>query len=158
MARNRMDVVVSDGELERVPRPFGRLGEFERLFDEFFDRSLTSFGWSRPLPGGAMPDVDIIDRDDEVIVRAELAGYRKEDIEVSVSGNWLTLRGESRSDDRDESGDYYRQEIAQGSFARTLSLPAEVDESKAKASMKDGILELVLPKLEKARRRTIVIS
>ena len=91
-------------------------------------------------------------------LRAELPGFRKEDVEISVSGNLLTISGETGSEEKEEKGEYYRSEISRGAFSRTLALPVEVDESKAKASMKDGMLELTLPKIEKARRRTITIS
>jgi HSP20 family protein len=104
------------------------------------------------------PSVDVIDRDDEVVVRAEVPGFRKDDIEVSVSGNMLTIRGETRREVTTEKGDFYRSEISRGAFVRSVSLPAEVDESKAQATMKDGLLELVLPKLEKSKRRTITIA
>lgn len=87
-----------------------------------------------------------------------MPGYRKEDIEVSVAGDQMTLSGKTESARREEKGSFFRLEISRGAFSRTLELPAEVDESKAKASMKDGMLELTLPKLQKSRRRTISIT
>lgn len=102
--------------------------------------------------------MDVVDRDDEVVVRAEVPGFKKDEIEVSVSGDLLTLSGQTGTEGREEKENYYRCEISRGAFTRTIALPAAVDDSKAKASMKDGMLELTLPKVEKSRRRTITIS
>jgi len=93
-----------------------------------------------------------------VVVRAEMPGYKKEDIDISVSNSTLTIKGETKSEEKEEKGDYYRCEISRGAFSRMIPLPAEVDDAKAKASMKDGVLELTLPKLEKSRRHAIAIS
>ena len=132
----------------------------ERLFDDFFGGQwLRPSAWERMLPEmPAMPSVDVIDRDDEVVVRAEVPGYKKEDIEISVSDSSLTIKGETKTEEKEEKGDYYRCEISRGAFTRTVELPAAVDDSKAKASMKDGMLELTLPKLEKSKRHTITIA
>jgi HSP20 family protein len=161
MAKRGTEVAISKGKLERMPRAVSPFGEIDRLFDDFFGRRWPrAFGWDRPfaeLPEVG-PNVDVIDRDDEVVVRAEVPGFKKEEIEVSASGNILTLTGEMGTEEKEEKGNYFRCEISHGAFSRTLALPAEVDESKAKASMKDGMLELTLPKIEKARRRTITIS
>jgi HSP20 family protein len=154
MAKRGTEIAVSKGKLERMPQAMSPFGEIDRLFDDFFGRRWLPFA-ERPEFG---PNVDVIDRDDEVVVRAEAPGFRKEEIEVSVSGNMLTLSGETATEESEEKGNYYRCEISRGAFSRTLALPAEVDESKAKASMKDGMLELTLPKVEKSKRRTITIS
>jgi HSP20 family protein len=157
MAEPRKEVTISKGELQKAPaRLVSPFEEMDRLFDEFFGR-----GWLRPFLadiGLAAPKVDVVDRDEEVLVRAEVPGVNKEDIEVSISGNMLTIKGETKREEREEKGDYYRCELARGAFARTLSLPAEVDEAKAKAELKAGVLELTLPKVEKSRRRTIKID
>lgn len=159
MAKRGTEVSTPKGTVERMPRAMGPFGDIERLFDDFFGRRYPrAFGWDRPFgePQAFGPSVDVIDRDDEVLVRAEVPGYNKEDIEVAVSGNALTLKGETRTEEKQEEGDYYHCEISRGSFSRTIGLPADVDESKA--SMKDGVLELTLPKIERSKRRTISIS
>lgn len=158
MAKTDKEAAVSKGSLERIARP-SLFGDFDRMFDDFISRR-----WLRPFGNGfgelaaSMPSVDVIDRDNEVVVRAAVPGYKKEEIEISVANGMLTLKGETKSEQKEEKGDYYRCEISQGSFSRAVALPAEVDESKAKASMSDGMLELVLPKLEKSKRHTIAIS
>jgi HSP20 family protein len=160
MAKSDKDVPVSKGTVERMPRP-ALFSDIDRMFDDFFGRRfLRPFGIERSFPElqTAMPSVDVIDRDDEVVVRAAVPGYRKDDIEISVSNSTLTIKGETKKEEKEEKGDYYRCEISQGSFSRMIALPAEVDESKAKASMTDGMLELTLPKLEKSKRHTINIA
>src|SRR5574341_294592 len=157
MAKGGKQVAVSKGKLERMPLA-GTFGDVDRMFEDFLGRGwMRPFAWERPLlemPVFA-PSVDVIDREDEVVVRAEVPGFRKEDIDISVSGRMLTIKGETKAEEKEEKGDYYRCEIRRGAFARSLALPAEVDEAKAKAAMKDGVLELTLPKVEKAKRRRI---
>jgi HSP20 family protein len=154
------EVAVSKGQLERLPRA-SAFGDLDRMFDDFFSRGwLRPFGMGRPLAELAAfaPSVDVIDREDEVVVRAEVPGFKKEDIDISVSGNMLTIKGDTKTEEKEEKGDYYRCEITRGAFTRTLALPAEVDDSKAKAAIEDGMLELTLPKLEKSKRRRITID
>jgi HSP20 family protein len=161
MAKGSKEVSISKGTLERLPRPISAFGDIERVFDDFFGRRwLRPSAWERPLAelSAFGPSVDVIDRDDEVVVRADVPGYKKEDIEVSVSNSTLTIKGETKSEEKEEKGDYYRCEISRGAFSRMVPLPAEVDDAKAKASMKDGVLELTLPKLEKSKRHSIAIS
>jgi HSP20 family protein len=165
MAEKKTNVTPSKGALEKAPAPAQIVGPFddmERWFDDVFSRRwLRPWRWEGRLPEAfsrSMPKVDVVDRPNEVVVRAEVPGVDKKDIEVSVSGNMLTIRGESRKEVKEEKGDYFRAELTRGSFSRTLALPAEVDDSKTKASMKDGMLELTLPKVEKAKRRSIKID
>ena len=163
MAEAGKEVTVKKGELQKAPgRMLSPFEGFDRMFDEFFGR-----GWMRPFRRDwlafpefemTMPKVDVIDRDEEVVVRAEVPSVKKEDIEISISGNMVTIKGETKKEEKEEKGDYYRAEISRGSFSRMVSLPADVDESKAKAALKDGVLELTLPKLEKAKRRTIKVD
>jgi HSP20 family protein len=163
MAEEKKEVSVKKGEIQRAPaRMLSPFEGFDRMFDDFFGR-----GWLRPFRREwpafpelelTMPKIDVIDRDAEVLVRAEVPAVKKEDIEVSVSGDVLTIKGESKHEEKEEKGDYYRSEISRGSFSRMVTLPAAVDEEKAKASLKDGVLELTLPKVEKAKRRTIKVD
>jgi len=140
--------------------------DMERLFEDFFPRS-----WLRhqrmEWPSGSlssapldirMPKVDVIDRDNDVFIKAELPGVDRENVEVSMTGNMITIKGSTKKEEKEEKGEYYRCEISQGSFSRSLTLPADVNIDKSEAKFKDGILELTLPKLEQARRRSIKIG
>ncbi|HXH03030.1 MAG TPA: Hsp20/alpha crystallin family protein [Candidatus Competibacteraceae bacterium] len=143
-----------------LPSPFE---EFERFFEAFFPfNQWRSLFLSWPPLGGLMvptshegwvPRVDVIDRAGEIVVRAELPGVDKKDIEVSLVDNTLTITGTSRHEEAEEKGDYRRREMCYGAFARTLTLPAAVDAEKIKATFRDGVLELVAPKLEQTRWR-----
>ncbi len=150
-------------EPAHVMSPFD---EMERMFDRYFSR-----GWRRPFhmewPSlskaaapfeGKTPSVDVIDRDDSIVVKAELPGVDKKDLDISVTSNTVTIKGSTSHEEKEEKGDYYRCEISRGSYTRTLSLPADVDEDKTKAKFKDGILELTLPKLKKSKRHTVKVD
>ena len=153
---------VQNVEPARALSPFE---EMERMFDNYFSR-----GWMRPFhldwPSshkmkafeGKTPSVDVIERDDEIVVKAELPGVDKKDIDVSVTNNTVTIKGTTSHEEKEEKGDYYRCEISRGSYSRTLSLPTDVDEENTRAKVKDGILELTLPKLKKSKRRTIKVE
>jgi HSP20 family protein len=105
-----------------------------------------------------MPKLDIIERDNEVLVRAELAGVDKKDIDVSVTDRTVSIKGCTKKETREEKGDYFRAEISQGSFSRTATLPCEVDGEQAKAKFSDGMLELTIPKLEASKRHPIKVE
>ena len=100
----------------------------------------------------------MIEHDEEIVVQAELPRVDKKDLDVSITGDRLTIKGVTRHDEKEKKGDYHRAEIPQGAFTRTLLLPAEVDSTNAKAMFKDGILELILPKVVSSKRRTIPLS
>lgn len=104
------------------------------------------------------PRVDLIDRDEEILVRAEVPGVEKNDLNVDLSGQLLTIHGERRHEEKEEEGEYFRAEIARGAFTRTIRLPEDVELEKAKAEFKDGILEIHLPKTHKTERRRIAVA
>ncbi len=133
--------------------------------------SLVPRGWLRPARWewpewselsapfeGRAPKVNVVERDEDILVKAELPGVDKKDLDVSVTDNTLTIKASTREETEEEEGEYHRQEIVTGSFARSILLPAEVDGDKAKASFKDGLLELTIPKVKKAKRRKIDVA
>jgi HSP20 family protein len=140
--------------------------DMERMFNSFFGRGwMRPWRWEWPALGEAgrtlesrIPRVDVIDRDGEIAVKAELPGVEKKDLDVSLTEDTVTIRGSTRHEEKEEKGDYYRSEISRGEFSRTVALPAAVDTSKAKASFKDGVLELLIPKLEARKRHAINIE
>lgn len=156
------------GQMQKAAVPSRALSPFEemehmmdRMFEGFFPRPwLHRPRWTElPAPfEGKWPHVDVIDREDELVVRAELPGVDKKDLDVSMGDNTVTIKATSKREEKEEKGDYYRCEISRGTYARTVGLPAEVDVSKAKAKFKDGLLELTLPKLEKSKRRSITVE
>lgn len=100
----------------------------------------------------------MIDRENELLVRAELPGVDKQDLDVSLSDNTVTIRASTSHEREEEQGDYHRREISRGSFARTIRLPAMITGEKAKATFRNGILEMTLPKIEQEQRRRIEIE
>ena len=105
-----------------------------------------------------LPSLDVIDRDTEFLVRAEVPGIEKKDLNVTLADNILTIKGHTDNENKVEKGDYYRHEISSSSFARSLTLPGSVVESKIIASLKDGILEVKLPKLESSKKKSIAVQ
>jgi HSP20 family protein len=164
---------VEKGKETQKATPVHALSPFEemdRWFDRWFEGRaqrnwLRPFAWERPLLGELelpfetkMPKVDIVDQDDKIVVRAEVPGVDKKDLEISVTDTTVTLKGKSSHEQKEEKGNYYRCEISRGAFSRMLTLPHEVDADQAQASFKDGLLELTMPKLKKANRRTVKID
>lgn len=147
------------------PRGLIQFDDIERMFDDFMSRRwLRPSSWDLPSWGrfapfeGQVPKVDVIDGDEEVIVHAELPGVRKEDIDVSLTENTLTIKATTKHEEEEKRGEYFRRERSAGAFSRTLTLPGGVDESKAKATFKDGLLELAFPKRDAAKRQRIKVE
>lgn len=154
-----------EGKVEKTPpsRILSPFDEMDRMFENFFPRRwMQPFHWEMPhIPEMAKlksPRVDVIDRETDIVVKAEIAGVNKEDIEVSITNNSVTIKGSTSHEEKEEKGDYYRCEISRGSFSRTVALPSDVNSDKAKAVYKDGILELTIPKASKSHRKTIDIE
>ncbi len=118
-----------------------------RFFDEFFD-------WGFGREGEFRPKVDVVDKDSEYLVTAELPGLEEKDIDVSLDEHGLTLRGEKREESKEEGEDYTRMERSFGSFHRFIPLASRVDRDKVKARFRNGVLRIHLPKAEEARRKS----
>ncbi|MEA3276143.1 MAG: Hsp20/alpha crystallin family protein [Pseudomonadota bacterium] len=140
----------------------------ERVFDEYFPgfwprRFRRGWGgpgwWEQDEPfEGEPPSVDVIERDDEILVHAELPGVDKDDLEVMLADDVLTIKASTGEEKTEEKGEYYRREIVRGAFSRTVRLPTDVDAEHAKSKFKNGVLEVKAPKLKKSRRRVIEID
>jgi HSP20 family protein len=103
------------------------------------------------------PAVDIFEQGDDLVIRAEVAGLEKDDVDISIENNTLTLRGERKRDTEFDERDAYRLERSFGVFTRSFTLPKTVDSARISASYKNGVLELRLPKAEQAKQRKIEI-
>lgn len=132
----------------------------DRLFDDFF----RTFGWpaagetspwasTTDVLGTAWPRVDMDETDEEIRIKAELPGVDKNDIDVSVTGERVTIRGEKKEEEEKKGRGYYALERSYGSFQRSFHLPCEVESDKVDATFKDGVLTLKLPKSAAARER-----
>jgi len=123
-----------------------------RLFSDVMAGSsdIETRGWS--------PVVDIFERGDDLVLRAEVPGIDREKLDVSVENNVLTLRGERQRDREVKEESYHRVERSYGAFSRSFTLPATVDSTKIAANYREGILEIVLPKAEVAKPKKIAIK
>ena len=136
-------------------RPFKELEEWERRFDDLLGRPL---GRLPVEERGWMPAVDVFEKEDRFVIKAELPGMKEEDIDVSVVGDTLSIRGEKKTETEINDEDYYRCECSYGSFYRSIPLPSNVDADKIEASFEDGILEVALPKSAKVKPKKIAVS
>jgi HSP20 family protein len=120
---------------------------------ERFMQAFMPFAWLRPwMTMPPIPKLDVIDRNGSVLVRAEVPGVRKSHLEVEASDMTVTIKGEVQHDEMREDADHYRiAETSRGTFERTVRLPTDVDSTKAKATFKDGVLEVLLPKVDRSR-------
>lgn len=105
-----------------------------------------------------MPMIDVIDRDKEIFVKAELAGFAKDDLDISIANNQLVIKAKTSKEEKEEKGDYLRREIRMSEIYRSILLPAEVEDEKIKTSFKNGILKLTIPKQEKSQRKQIKVE
>ncbi|MBM3314356.1 Hsp20/alpha crystallin family protein [candidate division WOR-3 bacterium] len=127
--------------------------DMDRVFDSMVGR------WPRDrMETIWAPAIDIEETRDDIVVRAELPGMKKEDIKVTLSGDTLTITGERKHEAEEKGKTFYRIERAYGKFQRTVVLPSEVDGTKAKASYKAGVLGLAMPKSEREKAREIQIQ
>src|SRR5919202_4879071 len=137
--------------------PFGRRGgfydtqsELNRLFDETFGGLGQRPGSRRGQHAEWIPSVNVLRKDGDLIVRAELPGVKPEDVDITVHEGVLTISGERKAE-REERADYYVREVQHGSFRRSMALPEDVDEEKVRARYQDGILEVTLEGAAAAR-------
>src|SRR5215216_6873455 len=124
--------------------------EVNRLFSTNFSRGFGDESFAR---GAWTPNVDIFENKDQIVLEAELPGMNREDFELTIENNVLTLHGERRFEKKDDSDNYHRVERAYGSFTRSFTLPPTVTSENATAEFENGVLRLTLAKREEAKPR-----
>ncbi len=130
--------------------------EVNRLFDRFFGREAAPFfppAFGEEWYSEKFPQLDMSETDKEIKLAVDLPGMSEKDIDVSISGNTLTIKGEKKEEKESKEANYIRTERRYGSFSRVIDLPDEVDPQKAEANFKNGVLEISLPKTEKAGQK-----
>ncbi len=126
----------------------------DRLFDDAFTRP-----WNLGDGGRfGMPAVDMYQTDDDVVVKMSVPGMKPEDVQISVTGDTLVIKGETKEENDNKEKAYHIREQRWGSFERTLTLPTAVRPEKAQADFKDGILTITLPKAEEVKPKTITVK
>jgi HSP20 family protein len=144
-----------------VPRwsPFRHLTSLREEIDRLFESPMAELTQSsHPFLSGWMPAIDLFEDKDHLYLKAELPGMNKEDIEISIHEGVLTLSGERKQDPRHDQAEVYRSERFLGRFQRTLTLPSQVNPEQTRATYKDGILSVVLPKAEESKPKNIEIK
>jgi HSP20 family protein len=136
--------------------PFRELARLEREMQEMFGR-MPSWPWGDDERGWA-PTVDMVDRKDELVLRADLPGLSEKDVEVTVQDGTLTIRGERKEEKEEKKEDYCYSERRYGAFTRILTLPTAVDADKVKATFKNGVLEVRLPKAAEAKGTKVEVK
>ena len=137
---------------------FGRLTNLRDELDRLFESPLAEFTGSSQLLSGWTPALDIFEDKDNLTVKAELPGMKREEIEVSLHAGTLTISGERKRESKHEGAEVYRSERFVGRFQRTVSLPSPVASDKVKAQYKDGILTVTLPKTEESKPKQIDVN
>ena len=154
MEKNKQTTDIVKQDVPRVLSPFS---EMERMMEDFMRRPFSMFPMMWPLTAKIeetlSPAIDVFEEDNAVVVKAELPGMKKEDISVELSNGILKIKGEKKREEKVEKKNYYRTERSLGSFERRISLPAETQVDKAKASFKDGLLEIKIPKSEETKKK-----
>jgi HSP20 family protein len=140
--------------------PVGEVMSLRSAIDRLFEDSFVSPLTWRTIAGGdtVMPALDVYETDDDVIVKAALPGMKPDDVEITMTGQTLTLRGELKSDDEVKRDQFLYRERRFGSFNRTIQLPVRVQGDNAEATFADGLLTLRLPKAEEVKPRQIRIN
>ena len=140
--------------------PFSEMVSLRQAMDRLFEDSFVSpLGW-RTISGGdsITPALDVHETDDHLVVTTALPGIKPDDVQITMTGQTLTLRGEFKADEKVERDQYLYRERRFGSFNRTLQLPVRVEGDRAEATFQDGVLRLRIPKAEEVKPRQIQIK
>ena len=134
---------------------FSLQDEMNRMFNEFFGRVPAQI---EAEEGMWSPSADISESNDSITINAEIPGMSKDDIKVNIQDNTITLKGEKKHEKEEKDANYHRVERSYGAFVRSFTLPAPVQSDKVKASYKNGVLKITLPKTEEVKPKEILID
>lgn len=139
--------------------PLGDLVSLRDAMDRLFEESLVHPFGGLERVGAQLPAVDVTETDETILVEAELPGVKPEDLDITVEGNMLTIRGETKEEvEKKEEGRRIYRERRYGSFCRSFTLPVAIKADEAEAEFEDGVLKLSLPKEEEAKRKSITVK
>jgi len=141
-----------------IRRDVGSRLDPTRIFEEFLDDFFTPTTSAAPAARAWAPAVDILEKDGDLILRAEVPGLEEKDIELKLEGNVLTLKGERKFENKDKREDYHRVESYYGVFSRSFTLPDSADRDKINAEYKNGVLTVRIPQRPEVKPREIPVS
>jgi HSP20 family protein len=140
-------------------RPFGgELSSLRQEMDRLWDRFVGETSLGRKVTGEWWPTVDVSETKDNFIIKAELPGMDDKDVSVTISGNMLTIKGEKKKEEEEKDEHHYRAERYYGSFQRSFQLPSSIKADKIEADFDKGILRVMLPKVEEAKKKEVKIK
>ena len=143
----------------RRPSPFGELLSLRQAMDRLFEDSFVSpRSWANSTNQGRLLPLDVYATPDEVVLEAAVPGVKPEDVEITLTGETLTISADVRDERNVDQGSVMLQEITRGTFSRTLTLPSGLEGDKASASFENGLLTLRIPKAEEVKPRQIKIT
>ena len=127
----------------------------DQIFSSFAEPGIALAPWREE---GIMPVVDIIEKDNDVVLKAELPGLKSEDIQITATDDSITMKGEFKQEEESKEGGFVRRERRSGQFFRTVPMPINIKPDQVKASFKNGLLEIDAPKAEEARSKEIKVN
>jgi HSP20 family protein len=151
--QSTMPAPVANGAKEAKARRFDPIDIFNQMqadFDQFWSGRWPSLRLAQRLEAEWAPRADVFEQDGKLVIKVELPGVKKDDVDVAIEGGDLVLRGERKAEEKVEEKDFYRMERSYGSFYRRLPLPDGVAAADIKATFKDGVLEVTAPSMKAA--------
>jgi HSP20 family protein len=139
-------------------KPGREMEEMGRYFEDVFGRPLLPAAWGR-VPSELLwaPSIEVVEKEDKFLVKVELPGVKEEEINISITGNTLTIEGEKETESEVEKKGYYYTEASYGNFSRSMTIPSTIDASKIEASCDKGVLEISLPKTPEVKPKKIKV-
>jgi len=144
--------------VSRTLSPFGPMQRWQHQIERLFERPFGSWFLDEPSMEDWMPAINVYEEKNNVVVKAELPGMKKEEFEIYLSGDHLNIAGERKEESEEKTADTYRSERYFGRFHRAIPLPSPVKGDAIEAHYKDGILTVTCPKTEAARRKNVEVK
>lgn len=139
-------------------KPFGEIGSLRKEMDQLWNRFFSGSSLPEIMPFAWAPTADISETKDKLIVKAELPGLEAADVQISLSGDLLTIKGEKKKESEEKDEHHYCLERYSGQFQRSFRLPVEVQADKIEAKFEKGVLTITMPKTAQAKRKEVKIT
>ncbi len=139
-------------------RPFRELTTLRDEMDKLWNRFFGEWPSAELFRGEWAPSLDVSETKENIVVKAEIPGMDTKDIDISLANDVLTIKGEKKQEKEEKEENYHRVERSYGTFTRSIRLPVDVESNKIKATHKNGVLKITLPKSEKAKAKEIKIK